>query len=102
MYKNRSVQERGDPRIIPPLRNRPGLHRSPPELWPQLGGGEVRGPTFAAVSAAVADTAAVAVPAGAADSAAVSAGAADEVSHSQQNTTTYGSVLFRLTDCTPG
>ncbi len=23
MYKNRSVQERGDPRIIPPLRNRP-------------------------------------------------------------------------------
>jgi hypothetical protein len=23
VYKNRSVQERGDPRIIPPLRNRP-------------------------------------------------------------------------------
>ncbi len=23
MYKNRSGQERGDPRIIPPLRNRP-------------------------------------------------------------------------------
>ncbi len=48
-----------------------GLHRAPPELWPQLGGDEVRGPTSAAVSAGVADTVAVAVSAGVADSAAV-------------------------------
>jgi hypothetical protein len=27
MYKNRSVQERGDPRIIPPLRNQPYVTR---------------------------------------------------------------------------
>jgi hypothetical protein len=46
-----------------------GLHRAPPELWPQLGTEEVRGPSSEAVSAGVADTAA--------DSAAVSAGVAD-------------------------
>ncbi len=44
-----------------------GPHRAPPELWPQLGGEEVRGPPSEAVFAGVADTAA--------DSAAVSAGA---------------------------
>jgi hypothetical protein len=33
VYKNRSVQQRGDPRIIPPLRNRPILC-SGPEHWP--------------------------------------------------------------------
>jgi hypothetical protein len=43
-----------------------GLHRAPPELWPQLGGKEVRGSSSEAVSAGVADT--VAVSAGAADS----------------------------------
>ncbi len=50
-----------------------GLHRAPPELWPRLGGEEVRGPSSEAVSAGVADTAAdfVAKSAGAADSAAV-------------------------------
>jgi hypothetical protein len=36
-----------------------GLHRAPPELWPHLGGVEVRGPSFEAVSAGVADSAAV-------------------------------------------
>ncbi len=41
-----------------------GLYRAPPELGPQLGGGEVRGPTSAAVSAGVTGTAAVAVSAG--------------------------------------
>jgi hypothetical protein len=51
------------------------LHRAPPELWPQLGGEEVRGPTSAAVSAGVADTTAVSL--GAADSVAASTGAAD-------------------------
>ncbi len=50
-----------------------GLHRAPPELWPQLGTEEVRGPSSEAVSAGVADTAADS----AAVSAAVSAGAAD-------------------------
>jgi hypothetical protein len=50
-----------------------GLHRAPPDLWPQLGGQEVRGPSSEAVSAGVGDTAAdfAAVSAGAADSAAV-------------------------------
>ncbi len=50
-----------------------GLHRTPPELWPRLGGEEVRGPSSEAVSAGVADTVAysAAVSAGAADSAAV-------------------------------
>ncbi len=48
-----------------------GLHRAPPELWPQLGGEEARGPSSAAASAGVADTAAVA--AGAAVPAAVEA-----------------------------
>ena len=43
------------------------LHRAPPELWPRLGGEEVRGPSSEAVSAGVADTAADS----AADSAAV-------------------------------
>jgi hypothetical protein len=52
-----------------------GLHRAPPELWPQLGGEEVRDPSSEAVSAGIADTAAV--TAGAADSVAVSAGVAD-------------------------
>jgi hypothetical protein len=52
-----------------------GLHRAPPELWPQLGGEEVRGPSSAVVSTGVADT--PAVSAGATDSAAVSAGVAD-------------------------
>ncbi len=28
MYKNRSAQERGDPRIIPPLRNRPSVKKN--------------------------------------------------------------------------
>jgi hypothetical protein len=46
-----------------------GLHRAPPELWPRLGGEEVRGPSYEAVYTGVADTAAVS--AGAADSAAV-------------------------------
>jgi hypothetical protein len=41
----------------------------PPELWPQLGGEEVRGPSSEEVSAGVTDTAA--------DSAAVSTGTAD-------------------------
>jgi hypothetical protein len=52
---------------------RTGLHRTPPELWPRLGGEEVRGPSSEAVSAGVADTAAdfAAESAGAADSAAV-------------------------------
>jgi hypothetical protein len=50
-----------------------GLHRAPPELWPQLGGEEVRGPSSVAVPANVAGIAAVAVSAGAADSAAVEA-----------------------------
>ncbi len=61
--RNRSPQESG----------RTGLHRTPPELWPQLGREEVRGPFSEAVSAGVADTAAdfAAVTAGAADSAAV-------------------------------
>jgi hypothetical protein len=48
-----------------------GLHRTPPELWPQLEGEEVRGPSSEAVSAGVADTVAY--------SAAVSACAADSV-----------------------
>ncbi len=50
-----------------------GLHRTPPELWPRLGGEEIRGPSSEAVSAGVADTVAysAAVSAGAADSAAV-------------------------------
>ncbi len=48
-----------------------GLHRAPPELWPQLGGEEFRGPSFAAASAGVVYT--VAVSAGMADSAAVKA-----------------------------
>ncbi len=50
-----------------------GLHRTPPELWPRLGGEEVRGPSSEAVSAGIADTVAysAAVSAGAADSAAV-------------------------------
>ncbi len=46
-----------------------GLHRAPPELWPRLGGEEVRGPSSEAVSDGVADTAA--------DSAAVSTDTAD-------------------------
>jgi hypothetical protein len=46
-----------------------GLHRAPPELWPWLGGEEVRGPSSEAVTASVADTAA--------DSAAVSTGEAN-------------------------
>jgi hypothetical protein len=33
-----------------------GLHRAPPELWPQLGGEEVRGPSSEAVTAGIADT----------------------------------------------
>ena len=37
---------------------RTGLHRAPPELWPRLGGEEVRGPSSEAVSAGVADIAA--------------------------------------------
>ena len=37
---------------------RTGLHRAPPELWPRLGGEEVRGPSSEAVSAGVAGTAA--------------------------------------------
>jgi hypothetical protein len=45
-----------------------GLLRAPPELWPRLGGEEVRGPSSEAVTAGVADTAA--------DSAAVSTVAA--------------------------
>jgi hypothetical protein len=45
------------------------LHRAPPELWPRLGNGEVRGPSSEAETAGVADTAADS--AGAADSAAV-------------------------------
>jgi hypothetical protein len=47
------------------------LHRAPPELWPQLGREEVRGPSSEAVSAGVADT--PAVSAGLADSTAVEA-----------------------------
>jgi hypothetical protein len=35
-----------------------GFHRAPPELWPQLGGEEVRGPSSETVTAGVADTAA--------------------------------------------
>ena len=34
------------------------LHRAPPELWPRLGNGEVRGPSSEAETAGVADTAA--------------------------------------------
>jgi hypothetical protein len=49
--------------------NRLGLHRAPPELWPQLGREEVRGPSSGVVYAGIADTAG--------DSAEVSAGAAD-------------------------
>ncbi len=50
-----------------------GLHRTAPELWPRLGGEEVRGPSSEAVSAGVAETVAysAAVSAGVADSAAV-------------------------------
>jgi hypothetical protein len=58
-------------------RRETGLYRAPPELWPQLGGGEVRGPTSTAVSTGVAGTAAVAVSAGEADSTATSAGSTD-------------------------
>ena len=48
-----------------------GLHRAPPELWPRLGKGEVRGPSSEAVSAGVADIAADSAADVAADSAAV-------------------------------
>jgi hypothetical protein len=37
------------------------LHRAPPELWPRLGNGEVRGPSSEAETAGVADTAGAAV-----------------------------------------
>jgi hypothetical protein len=54
-----------------------GHRRAPTELWPWLGREEVRGPSSEAVSAGVADTAAVyagtVVSAGAVDSAAVEA-----------------------------
>jgi hypothetical protein len=50
-----------------------GSPRGSPELWPRLGGEEVRGPSSEAVYAVAADTVAdsVAVSAGVADSAAV-------------------------------
>ncbi len=54
-----------------------GLQRAPSELWPQLGGEEVRGTSSKAVSAGVADT--VAVSSGVADSAAVETVAAPPV-----------------------
>jgi hypothetical protein len=45
-----------------------GLHRATPELWPQVGGEEVRGPSSVAVPANVPGITAVAVSAGEADS----------------------------------
>ena len=57
--------------------NRTALHRAPPELWPRLGGEEVRGPSSEAVSAGVADIAADSAADAAADSAAAASAAAD-------------------------
>jgi hypothetical protein len=63
-----------------------GLHRASPELWPRLGGEEVRGPSSEVVYADVADTAAdsTAVSAGVADSAAVETLVAPQVPGEQK------------------